>query len=114
MKITHTALCHTDAFTLSGEDAEGKFPCILGHEAAGVVESVGPGVTHVQPGDHVIPCYQVCPQQKSSILTAGCDAAHRLNASQRTVRQITAPAAAATRLGKPTCAARSDRSPAME
>ncbi|KAJ8606647.1 hypothetical protein CTAYLR_008391 [Chrysophaeum taylorii] len=58
VKVTHTALCHTDAFTLSGEDAEGKFPCILGHEAAGVVESVGPGVTHVAPGDHVIPCYQ--------------------------------------------------------
>ena len=59
VKVTHTALCHTDAFTLSGEDAEGKFPCILGHEAAGIVESVGPGVTHVKPGDHVIPCYQV-------------------------------------------------------
>mmetsp|Transcript_4153 Transcript_4153/g.5619 ORF Transcript_4153/g.5619 Transcript_4153/m.5619 type:complete len:427 (-) Transcript_4153:226-1506(-) len=58
VKVTHTALCHTDAFTLSGEDAEGKFPCILGHEAAGVVESVGEGVTSVQPGDHVIPCYQ--------------------------------------------------------
>jgi S-(hydroxymethyl)glutathione dehydrogenase / alcohol dehydrogenase len=58
VKITHTALCHTDAFTLSGDDAEGKFPCILGHEAAGIVESVGPGVTSVKPGDHVIPCYQ--------------------------------------------------------
>eukprot|EP00462_Mataza_sp_D1_P010540 CAMPEP_0175154984 /NCGR_PEP_ID=MMETSP0087-20121206/20694_1 /TAXON_ID=136419 /ORGANISM="Unknown Unknown, Strain D1" /LENGTH=416 /DNA_ID=CAMNT_0016442031 /DNA_START=24 /DNA_END=1271 /DNA_ORIENTATION=- len=58
VKITHTALCHTDAFTLSGEDAEGKFPCILGHEASGVVESVGEGVTNVAPGDHVIPCYQ--------------------------------------------------------
>lgn len=58
VKITHTALCHTDAFTLSGDDAEGKFPCILGHEAAGVVESVGEGVTSVQPGDHCIPCYQ--------------------------------------------------------
>ena len=58
IRITHTALCHTDAFTLSGEDAEGKFPCILGHEAAGVVESVGEGVTTVAPGDHVIPCYQ--------------------------------------------------------
>ncbi len=58
VKITHTALCHTDAFTLSGEDAEGKFPCILGHEAAGIVESVGEGVTNVQVGDHVIPCYQ--------------------------------------------------------
>lgn len=58
IKITHTALCHTDAFTLSGDDAEGKFPCILGHEAAGVVESVGEGVTAVAAGDHVIPCYQ--------------------------------------------------------
>ncbi|CAE8720773.1 unnamed protein product [Polarella glacialis] len=58
IKITHTALCHTDAFTLSGEDAEGKFPCILGHEAAGIVESVGEGVTTVKAGDTVIPCYQ--------------------------------------------------------
>ncbi|CAG9460961.1 unnamed protein product [Pedinophyceae sp. YPF-701] len=58
IKVTHTALCHTDAFTLSGEDPEGKFPCILGHEAAGVVESVGEGVTSVKPGDQVIPCYQ--------------------------------------------------------
>jgi len=40
-------------------DPEGLFPCILGHEAAGVVESVGEGVTSVKPGDHVIPCYQV-------------------------------------------------------
>ncbi|GBG61419.1 hypothetical protein CBR_g20450 [Chara braunii] len=58
IKITHTALCHTDAYTLSGQDPEGLFPCILGHEAAGVVESVGEGVTDLQPGDHVIPCYQ--------------------------------------------------------
>lgn len=58
VKITHTALCHTDAFTLSGDDPEGKFPCVLGHEAAGVVESVGEGVVSVQVGDHVVPCYQ--------------------------------------------------------
>lgn len=58
VKITHTALCHTDQFTLSGDDPEGKFPCILGHEASGVVESVGDGVTSVAVGDHVIPCYQ--------------------------------------------------------
>lgn len=58
IKITSTALCHTDAYTLDGLDPEGKFPCILGHEAAGIVESVGEGVTEVQPGDHVIPCYQ--------------------------------------------------------
>eukprot|EP01023_Acetabularia_acetabulum_P009112 TRINITY_DN14028_c0_g2_i1.p1 TRINITY_DN14028_c0_g2~~TRINITY_DN14028_c0_g2_i1.p1 ORF type:complete len:463 (-),score=91.50 TRINITY_DN14028_c0_g2_i1:292-1560(-) len=58
IKIVATALCHTDAYTLGGEDPEGLFPCILGHEAAGVVESVGEGVTSVKPGDHVIPCYQ--------------------------------------------------------
>ena len=58
VQITHTALCHTDAFTLSGQDPEGLFPSILGHEAAGIVESVGEGVTTVKPGDSVIPCYQ--------------------------------------------------------
>jgi S-(hydroxymethyl)glutathione dehydrogenase/alcohol dehydrogenase len=58
VKIEATALCHTDAYTLDGHDPEGLFPCILGHEAAGIVESVGEGVTSVKPGDHVIPCYQ--------------------------------------------------------
>ena len=58
VKITHAALCHTDAYTLGGFDSEGKFPCILGHEAAGVVESVGEGVTSCKAGDRVIPCYQ--------------------------------------------------------
>ncbi|KAL3850017.1 hypothetical protein ACJIZ3_011899 [Penstemon smallii] len=58
IKVLFTALCHTDAYTWSGKDPEGLFPCILGHEAAGIVESVGEGVTEVQPGDHVIPCYQ--------------------------------------------------------
>ncbi|KAG6437925.1 hypothetical protein SASPL_102856 [Salvia splendens] len=58
IKILFTALCHTDAYTWSGKDPEGLFPCILGHEAAGIVESVGEGVTEVQVGDHVIPCYQ--------------------------------------------------------
>ncbi|KAL2905486.1 Alcohol dehydrogenase class-3 [Bienertia sinuspersici] len=58
IKILYTALCHTDAYTWSGQDPEGLFPCILGHEAAGIVESVGEGVREVQPGDHVIPCYQ--------------------------------------------------------
>lgn len=50
IKITATALCHTDAYTLDGLDPEGLFPCILGHEAAGIVESVGEGVTSVKPG----------------------------------------------------------------
>ncbi|KZV49442.1 alcohol dehydrogenase class III [Dorcoceras hygrometricum] len=58
VKILFTALCHTDAYTWGGKDPEGLFPCILGHEAAGIVESVGEGVSEVQPGDHVIPCYQ--------------------------------------------------------
>ncbi|GLC34829.1 hypothetical protein PLESTB_001168700 [Pleodorina starrii] len=58
VKIIATALCHTDAYTLDGLDPEGLFPCILGHEAAGIVESVGEGVASVKPGDHVIPCYQ--------------------------------------------------------
>ena len=52
VKILATALCHTDLYTLSGHDPEGLFPCILGHEAAGIVESVGEGVTSVAPGVH--------------------------------------------------------------
>ncbi|MCF6436197.1 S-(hydroxymethyl)glutathione dehydrogenase/class III alcohol dehydrogenase [Pseudoalteromonas sp. MMG022] len=57
VKITATGVCHTDAFTLSGEDPEGVFPAILGHEGAGIVEAVGEGVTSVSVGDHVIPLY---------------------------------------------------------
>ncbi|KAF0690383.1 Aste57867_18218 [Aphanomyces stellatus] len=57
IKILATGVCHTDEYTRSGQDPEGLFPCIMGHEGAGVVESVGPNVTSVQVGDHVIPCY---------------------------------------------------------
>ncbi|MDY0271132.1 MAG: S-(hydroxymethyl)glutathione dehydrogenase/class III alcohol dehydrogenase [Advenella sp.] len=57
VKITHTALCHTDAYTLSGVDPEGVFPAVLGHEGGGIVVEVGEGVTSVKPGDHVIPLY---------------------------------------------------------
>ncbi|XP_066852496.1 alcohol dehydrogenase class-3 [Anser cygnoides] len=57
IKIVATAVCHTDAYTLSGADPEGCFPVILGHEGAGIVESVGEGVTKVKPGDTVIPLY---------------------------------------------------------
>ncbi|MFT5446774.1 MAG: S-(hydroxymethyl)glutathione dehydrogenase/alcohol dehydrogenase [Gammaproteobacteria bacterium] len=57
VEIRATGICHTDAFTLSGDDPEGLFPAILGHEGAGVVVDVGPGVTSLKPGDHVIPLY---------------------------------------------------------
>ena len=57
LEIKATGICHTDAFTLSGDDPEGLFPAILGHEGAGIVRDVGAGVTSVAPGDHVIPLY---------------------------------------------------------
>lgn len=57
IKIIATGVCHTDAFTLSGEDPEGIFPTILGHEGGGIVEMIGEGVTSVKVGDHVIPLY---------------------------------------------------------
>ncbi len=57
VRLIATGVCHTDAYTLSGSDSEGKFPCILGHEGAGIVEAVGEGVTSVAVGDHVIPLY---------------------------------------------------------
>ncbi len=57
VRIVATSVCHTDAYTLSGKDPEGLFPSVLGHEGAGIVEAVGPGVTSLQPGDHVIPLY---------------------------------------------------------
>ncbi len=57
VEVKATGLCHTDAFTMSGEDSEGIFPSILGHEGAGVVVEVGAGVSSLKKGDHVIPLY---------------------------------------------------------
>ena len=57
VEVKATGICHTDEFTLSGSDPEGLFPTILGHEGAGIVVDVGPGVTSVKKGDHVIPLY---------------------------------------------------------
>ena len=57
VEVKASGVCHTDAYTLSGEDPEGAFPAILGHEGAGIVREVGAGVTTVSPGDHVIPLF---------------------------------------------------------
>ncbi len=77
VEIKATGICHTDDFTLSGADPEGLFPAILGHEGAGVVVDVGPGVTSLRKGDHVIPlytpecreCYS-CRSGKTNLCTA--------------------------------------------
>ncbi|MCK5941877.1 MAG: alcohol dehydrogenase catalytic domain-containing protein, partial [Planctomycetes bacterium] len=57
IEVKATGICHTDAYTLSGADPEGLFPAVLGHEGAGVVVDVGPGVRSLKKGDHVIPLY---------------------------------------------------------
>ena len=65
VQMVATGVCHTDAFTLSGDDPEGLFPCVLGHEGGGIVVEVGEGVTTLSPGDHVIPLYTAeCGQCK--------------------------------------------------
>jgi S-(hydroxymethyl)glutathione dehydrogenase/alcohol dehydrogenase len=77
VEIMATGICHTDAYTLSGLDSEGKFPAILGHEGAGIVREIGAGVTSVKPGDHVIPLYtpecrncKSCLSQRTNLCTA--------------------------------------------
>ena len=77
VEIKATGICHTDEFTLSGADPEGLFPAILGHEGAGVVIAIGPGVTSLKVGDHVIPLYtpecRECPSclsRKTNLCTA--------------------------------------------
>jgi len=77
VELKATGICHTDEFTRSGADPEGLFPAILGHEGAGIVVEVGPGVTSVAPGDHVIPLYtpecrqcKSCLSRKTNLCTA--------------------------------------------
>jgi S-(hydroxymethyl)glutathione dehydrogenase/alcohol dehydrogenase len=77
VEIKATGICHTDEFTLSGADPEGIFPAILGHEGAGVVVDIGPGVTSLKKGDHVIPLYtpecrqcEYCLSRKTNLCVA--------------------------------------------
>ena len=77
IEIKATGVCHTDAYTLSGADPEGLFPAVLGHEGAGVVVEVGPGVKSLKPGDHVIPLYvpecrqcKFCLSEKTNLCQA--------------------------------------------
>jgi len=77
VEIKATGICHTDEYTLSGADPEGLFPCILGHEGAGVVVELGAGVTSLKKGDHVIPLYtpecrncKSCTSHKTNLCTA--------------------------------------------
>ncbi|MGN8023563.1 S-(hydroxymethyl)glutathione dehydrogenase/class III alcohol dehydrogenase [Phyllobacterium sp. 22229] len=77
VEVMATGVCHTDAYTLSGLDSEGKFPAILGHEGAGIVRELGAGVTSLKVGDHVIPLYtpecrqcKTCLSQRSNLCTS--------------------------------------------
>ena len=77
VEIKATGICHTDEFTRSGADPEGLFAAILGHEGAGIVVDVGPGVSSVKKGDHVIPLYtpecrqcKSCLSRKTNLCTA--------------------------------------------
>jgi S-(hydroxymethyl)glutathione dehydrogenase/alcohol dehydrogenase len=77
VEVKATGICHTDEYTLSGADPEGLFPAILGHEGAGIVVEIGPGVTSVKRGDHVIPLYtpecrncKSCLSRKTNLCTA--------------------------------------------
>ena len=82
VEIKATGICHTDDFTRSGADPEGIFPSILGHEGAGVVVEVGPGVTTVKPGDHVIPLYTPECRQCASCLSGKTNLCTAIRATQ--------------------------------
>src|ERR1700761_5800850 len=77
VEVMATGVCHTDAYTLSGLDSEGRFPAILGHEGAGIVRELGRDVTSLKVGDHVIPLYtpecrqcKTCLSRRSNLCTS--------------------------------------------
>ena len=82
VKISHTGVCHTDAFTLSGDDPEGIFPSVLGHEGAGVVVEVGEGVISLKPGDHVIPLYTAECRECKFCLSGKTNLCQKVRATQ--------------------------------
>jgi S-(hydroxymethyl)glutathione dehydrogenase / alcohol dehydrogenase len=82
VEIKATGICHTDKYTLSGMDSEGIFPCILGHEGAGIVVDVGPDVKSVKKGDHVIPLYTPECRQCKSCLSRKTNLCTQIRATQ--------------------------------
>src|SRR5436309_13794633 len=82
VELKATGICHTDEFTLSGADPEGLFPAVLGHEGAGIIVDVGPGVTTVSKGDHVIPLYTPECRQCPSCLSRKTNLCTAIRASQ--------------------------------
>src|SRR5271157_1816996 len=82
VEVKATGICHTDRYTLSGADPEGLFPAILGHEGAGVVAEVGPWVTTLKPGNHVIPLYTPECRQCKSCLSRKTNLCTAIRASQ--------------------------------
>ncbi len=82
VKITHTGVCHTDAYTLSGDDSEGVFPVVLGHEGAGVVVEVGANVTSLKAGDHVIPLYTAECRECKFCLSGKTNLCQKVRATQ--------------------------------
>ena len=83
VEIKATGICHTDEFTRSGDDPEGIFPAILGHEGAGVVLEVGEGVTTLEPGDHVIPLYTPECRECEYFLSGKTNLCQKLRVTQR-------------------------------
>src|SRR5690349_10772545 len=82
VEVKATGICHTDEFTLSGADPEGLFPTILGHEGAGIVVDIGPGVTSVKKGDHVIPLYTPECRQCEYCLSRKTNLCQKIRATQ--------------------------------